>query len=157
MNPLLRERESALSADSPKVRDILASRDEVVRLHGQYAFDDPKTDGEIACNWRISRHSTGLNVRGRMEGMMEIVCSRCLENYPLPVSLEINEHFVFDRFVTAAAEREQELREEDLFENLSEEGELDLRHLAYQFLVMTFGDPSPCEREECQIPLEQPV
>jgi uncharacterized metal-binding protein YceD (DUF177 family) len=79
---------------------------------------------------------------------MLLECARCLELFPVPVSLELNEHYVFDRFVDPY-EKEKELSAEDFYEVVSEEGDLDLSDLAHQFLILEVEEHSLCGRMEC--------
>lgn len=140
---------NALPQDVIKVRD-LASQGKRMRLQGEYRFDTLKTEGAVVGDWEIQPETAGLNVKGHMQGVVLIECARCLNDFPMSVDLEIDEHYVFDRY-TDPHEREKELHTADFFEVIDEEGELDLKDLAHQFLVLESANQSTCGRPECTL------
>lgn len=131
-----------------KISDVVRNPNLITRQHGDYTYEDLKTSGPVSCDWQLKPETAGLSVHGTVRGTMLLECARCLEPFPVPVSLELDERYVFDRFVDPY-EKEKELSAEDFYEVVSEEGELDLSDLAHQFLILEAEDHSLCERMEC--------
>jgi uncharacterized metal-binding protein YceD (DUF177 family) len=136
------------SLERVKVVAATRGKNPVTRLEGSYEFEDLKTDGPVFCDWRFQPELVGLTVHGRIQGVMKLECDRCLEPYTVPVSLEVHERYVFKSSLTRQ-EKERELQSDDFYEVVDEEGELDLKDLAFQFLTLeSLGHPH-CERPEC--------
>jgi len=132
-----------------KVSDVVRNPKAFSNLQGSYTFEDLKTEGPLACEWSIQPETTGLNIRGHLKGTMELECVRCLEPFPVPVNVELDEHYVFDRYVDTS-EKEKELQSEDFYEVVNEEGHLDLKDLAHQFLILEAENQPACGRSECR-------
>jgi uncharacterized metal-binding protein YceD (DUF177 family) len=131
-----------------KVSDIVRDQNAVSRFHGDYQFEDLRTDGPVSTEWQAQPETAGLRVQGSVHGALVLDCARCLEPYEVSVDLQIDEHYVFASYVDPY-EKEKELSSEDFFEVVNEEGELDLKDLAHQFLVMEAENHSTCGRVEC--------
>ena len=84
-----------------------------------------------------------------MQGCLVLECARCLEPYPVPVDLRIDERFVYEDSL-ASREKERELQSDDFYETLDEAGELDLKDLAHQFLILESLNHPNCQRPECR-------
>ena len=132
-----------------KVGEIRRSRNVPLRFTGQYFFDDLKTEGPAVCDWDIQLEATGFVVYGKLVANVVQECARCLEPFTTPVSVNIEEHYVFQHFVDYQ-EREKELLSEDFYEVVSEDGELDLKDLAHQWLVLESENHPACGRAECR-------
>lgn len=139
---------SQASVERLKVVEITRGKNPVTRLVGRYEFDDLKTDGPVACTWRLQSEPVSLTVYGQVQGVMRLECVRCLEPYALPVALEVQERYVFQDSL-AGREKERELQSADFYEVVDEEGELDLKDLAHQFLILESLEHPNCERPEC--------
>ncbi len=138
----------ALAGDSVSIKDLLNSRNTVIRLHGDYRFEDLETEGPLQANWEFRPETAGFSIHGKLAGTAVLECMRCLTNYPVPLSIEVNERYVFDQYVDPT-EREKELQAEDFFEVISEEGELDLKDLAHQFILLEAESHAFCGRPKC--------
>lgn len=141
---------TAPSAETLAVKTFLNSRTPVLRLQGRYTFDDVTTAESISCTWEIRQEAVGLSVRGHVRGVVTLECARCLEPFDVPVDVALDERYVLNRYVEAT-EREKELQAEDFFEVVDEEGELDLKDLAHQFLILETTGQTTCGRPECHI------
>lgn len=143
--------ESAMpSTDTLGVKAFLNSRTPVLKLHGSYTFDDLKTVEPVSCDWEVRQEVAGLSVRGHLSGVVTLECARCLEPFDIPVEVDLDERYVLDRYVETT-ERERELQAEDFYEVVEEEGELDLKDLAHQFLVMETAELTTCGRPDCHV------
>ena len=135
-------------ADVVKVKTVLNSRKAALKLQGQYTYDDLKTIGPLHCAWEIRQAATGLAVHGHLMGALALECSRCLAPFQVPVDVQLDEQYVLARYVDES-DREKELQAEDFFEVIDEEGELDLKDLAHQFLVLESTEQTTCGQPEC--------
>lgn len=143
-------REGGSSVELLAIKTFINSRTSVLRLQGQYTFEDLKTVEPVACSWEIRQEAAGLSVRGQIKATVTLECARCLEPFDVPVIVELDELYVLNRYVDTT-ERERELQADDFYEVVDEEGELDLKDLAHQFLVMELSEQSSCGRPECRI------
>lgn len=132
------------------IKTFVNSRTPVLHLQGRYLFDDLKTSQPVVCDWKIRQEAAGLSVFGHISGVIQLECARCLEPFDVSVDLELDERYVLDRYVDTT-ERERELQADDFYEVVDEEGELDLKDLAHQFLIMELAEQSTCGRPECHI------
>ena len=137
------------SGERLKISDVVRNPKGVTRFQGNYTFEDPKTEGAITCDWQVQPEAAGLSIHGNLKGAMALECGRCLEPYRVPVDLKIDERYVFDRFVERH-EKEKELQSDDFFEVVDEEGELDLKDLVHQFLILEAENQLACGRPECR-------
>ena len=136
------------SVERLKVVVATRGKNPVTRLVGCYEFEDLKTDGPVSCDWRFQSELVGLTVHGKIQGVMKLECGRCLEPYDVLVNLEVHERYVFEGSLTRQ-EKERELQSDDFYEVVDEEGELDLKDLAFQFLTLESLSHPHCERPEC--------
>jgi hypothetical protein len=137
------------SCDRLKVSDVIRNYKAVTRFCGNYSFDDLKTEGPISCNWQVQPETAGISIHGLLLGTMNMECGRCLETYPVPINIKIDERYVFGSYVELQ-EKEKELQSEDFYEIVEEEGELDLKDLVHQFLILESENQSTCGRPECR-------
>lgn len=137
------------SFERVKVLDVSRQKHPVTDLQGQYHFADIKTDGSVQCHWRFHKEHVGLTVSGEIKGSLILECARCLEPYQVPFDLQVDERFVFEESLTSK-DKERELQSDDFYEVLDEEGELDLKDLAQQFLILESLNHPNCERPECR-------
>src|SRR5690606_11758888 len=121
--------------DTVKALDVVQGRQQGVELHGEYRYEDVPTEGTVACDWQLSSGGVRLNVKGRLHARLVLECARCLGSYTVPVDVNIRERYVFDSYVEHGS-REREITADDYYETVDEYGELDLKDLAHQFLVM---------------------
>jgi uncharacterized metal-binding protein YceD (DUF177 family) len=131
------------------ISDLMHNRNAVTRFPGAYVYDDLKTEGPVRCDWDFSPEIAGFHVHGQLDAILKLECMRCLEPYQVPVSLEIEERYVFEHYVDRS-EKEKELLSEDFYEVVKEDGELDLKDLAHQWLVLESENHPLCGRAECR-------
>lgn len=137
------------SVERIRVVDVTRGMNPTKQVLGHYEFDDLKTTGPIDCNWRLQAEPVGLSVRGEINGVMVLECARCLDSYDLPLNLKIQERYVFNDSLESS-DKERELHDDDFYETVDEEGELDLKDLAHQFLILESAEHPNCERPECR-------
>lgn len=138
-----------MTGETLKIGELRRNRNAATHYAGLYRFDDVKTDGSVFCDWDIALEAAGFVVHGELKATLEQECVRCLEPVVIPVALQIDERFVFDSFVDRS-EKEKELLSDDFYEVVDEDGELDLKDLAHQWLVLESENHPLCGRAECQ-------
>lgn len=139
------------SVERLKVVAVTRGKNPTTRLSGSYEFEDLKTEGPVTCHWRFQPELVGLSVYGDVQGVVTQECARCLEPYQVLLKLDIQERYVFADSLEQA-EKERELQADDFYEVLDEEGELDLKDLAHQFLILELANYPNCERPNCEPP-----
>jgi len=138
-----------LTGNFLNISDLMHNRNAATRFPGVYLFDDLKTQGPVQCNWDFSPEIAGFSLHGNLDAVLDQECVRCLEPYQVPVQLDIEERYVFDSYVDRS-EKEKELQSEDFYEVVKEDGELDLKDLAHQWLVLESENHPLCGRAECR-------
>lgn len=135
--------------ESVQVYDVTRTKNPVARLTGNYSFEDLNIPNGIQCDWRFQPEATGLSVYGHLSGLLEVECARCLEPFSVPMNLRLEERFVFES-MTETPDRERELQADDFYETLDDEGALDLKDLAHQFLILESVNHTVCQRPQCE-------
>ena len=138
-----------LQNETVKIGDLRRNRNAPTHYEGIYRYEDLKTDGPVVCDWSLALETAGFVVHGSLQATVELECVRCLSPVVSPVVLQIDERFVFDSFVDRS-EKEKELLSDDFYEVVDEEGELDLKDLAHQWLLLESDSHPLCGRAECQ-------
>lgn len=137
-----------LTGESLDISDLMRNRNALTRFPGVYRFDDIKTQGSVYCDWNFVIEAAGFLVQGELKTTLDQECVRCLEPCIEPLTLHIEERFVLDSFVDRS-EKEKELLSEDFYEVVKEDGELDLKDLAHQWLMLQSENNPLCGRAEC--------
>lgn len=131
-----------------KVSDVMKGREAVLRFSGDYRFEDLQSEGDVHCDWEVSREVAGMDVRGALHGDLVLECVRCLQPFPMRIDLDIDERYVLSHY-TDPYEREKQLSADDFFETIEEEGVLDLKDLVHQLLILEASQQETCGRAEC--------
>ena len=95
--------------------------------------------------------AAGMRLFGTVKTLLKLSCHRCLRPYFQALSVDIDERFVnmIEYAEYAGAEtKERELRNDDFFEYLPEDGFLDISDVVYQ--AVTLATPTYCScGDEC--------
>ena len=89
--------------------------------------------------------AAGMRLNGTVKTLLKLSCHRCLKPYFQALSVEIDERFVnlVEYADYAGAEtKERELKSDDFFEYLPEDGLLDISDVVYQ--AVTLATPTYC-------------
>jgi uncharacterized protein len=91
-----------------------------------------------------------VHVRGRLEGTVEIECSRCLEPYPVALGQELD-LFYLPRVAGQddAQEEEVELTDRDVVVGYHDGGQLDLGEVVREQVILSLPLKRLC-RDECR-------
>ncbi len=136
---------------------MLLNLDEIppegIEVEAQIEPDDPALGdldlkGPLTGSFRISKMGQQILVRGRVASEVHLRCARCLEEFDLPVSedvdLELRPILDLDR-----SGQERELGSDDLDVEFFRGDALDLSHLAAEQVLL--GIPmKPLCREDCR-------
>ncbi len=96
---------------------------------------------------RIRRHGKEVELRGKLDAKLEVMCGRCLQPVQLPIVTEFNERFV--RAVSWAAEEQHELQAEDLNVAVFDGEGIELDDLIREELLLALPANVLC-RDDCR-------
>jgi uncharacterized protein len=96
---------------------------------------------------RIRRDGKEVELRGKLDTKLEVVCGRCLQPVQLPIATEFKERFV--RAVSWAAEEQHELQAEDLNVAVFDGEGIELDDLVREELLLALPANVLC-REDCR-------
>jgi DUF177 domain-containing protein len=96
---------------------------------------------------RVRRDGKEVELRGRLQTKLEVVCGRCLKPVELPLATDFKERFV--RAVSWAAEEQHELAAEDLELAVFDGEGIELDDLVREELLLAVPVNVLC-REDCQ-------
>ena len=102
----------------------------------------------VALSFDVDRQETGrYRVAGRLNGELELICSRCLEPFRLPVATEFDLRYV--PRVENAGEGEREVEEDDLSTAFYDGDEIDLAQLIMEQFQLALPMKPLC-RDDCK-------
>ena len=96
---------------------------------------------------RIRRDGKEVELRGKLDTKLEVMCGRCLQPVQLPIATEFKERFV--RAVSWAAEEQHELQAEDLDLAVFDGEGIELDDLVREELLLAVPVNVLC-REDCR-------
>ena len=96
---------------------------------------------------RIRRDGKEVELRGKLDTKLEVMCGRCLQPVQLPIATEFKERFV--RAVSWAAEEQHELQAEDLNVAVFDGEGIELDDLVREELLLALPANVLC-REDCR-------
>jgi uncharacterized protein len=113
----------------------------------EYDVDDSVGEGfSVHGAVRLLRTNRSILVTGRLETVARDTCSRCLDEYDHPVTLDIEEEFTLPKSVTGGSPSPPQ-GETGTFE-IDENNILDLREAVRQYVVL-LGPMKPICRPDC--------
>jgi uncharacterized protein len=101
-----------------------------------------------AINLHLVNTGTSVLVKGRVETEVGLICSRCLKNFNLPISINIQEEFSKDPQACKEG-GEAELKEEDFVYPIEKDNSLDFTEVLRQNLLLALPIKTLC-RPECK-------
>lgn len=88
----------------------------------------------------LSRAAYGIKLAGNVKTLLKLSCQSCLRPYFQALSVDIDELFVPYRDVKAdfemGASREKELLKNDFYDEISEDGIIDISDVVYQSITL---------------------
>jgi uncharacterized metal-binding protein YceD (DUF177 family) len=122
------------------LRSLQDAREHIEKRYEPSRF--PEAEGEVfrvaspvALSFDIDRQETGrYRVAGRLNGEVELPCSRCLEPFRMPVSADFDLRYVPK--TENVGEGEREVEEDDLATAFYEDDQIDLGHLILEQLQL---------------------
>jgi len=103
--------------------------------------------GPAEVRGRIRRDGKEVELRGKLDTKLEVMCGRCLQPVQLPIATEFKERFV--RAVSWAAEEQHELQAEDLNVAVFDGEGIELDDLVREELLLALPANVLC-REDCR-------
>ncbi len=96
---------------------------------------------------RIRRDGKEVELRGKLDTKLEVMCGRCLQPVQVPIATEFKERFV--RAVSWAADEQHELQAEDLNVAVFDGEGIELDDLVREELLLALPANVLC-REDCR-------
>jgi uncharacterized protein len=142
-------------ADRPMLLDLNklhGQREHLERTFEPAAFDPQDSEYRVAAPVHLTVDVQTLGgdafgVTGRVRARLEVVCSRCLEPFEVPVDAEFDLRYVSQSANTGEAE--QEIGDDDLATAFYREGMLDLVELMREQFVLALPMKPLCA-EDCR-------
>lgn len=134
--------------DTLNIKQFLQYGQDRLSVEEEYTFPDIQSRGPFNCSATIRTRATGLDVAGAISGEAELPCDRCLTLMRVPVTLTFDERFVFFHDIEYG-ERDRERMIDDFYEEVDAEGELDLKDLMRQLILLDLAQPHICGQPNC--------
>ncbi len=148
-----------LKVSSMLLDDVGSTRSVNVEL-SSFPLDDDLTAEDVTAQVRLTRLNTGILAQGSAEGLVEMECVRCLNQYEQPFTVRFTEQF---RQTAAVAEgrgfvppSDDEVDEEgdsELAFEINDAHELDLTELLRQWILLALPMNPVCG-PDCPGPLQ---
>jgi uncharacterized metal-binding protein YceD (DUF177 family) len=133
------------------LKDMIRTGQTEVSLQESYQYEDLPTVAPVTVEAHVLLNSTGGTVRGKFEAELEEPCDRCYEPYRRGIHESFDDRFVYESFIDAYPTGDMELRSEDYYDTVGEDGILDVKDLVYQHIVIAMSADRVCEQETCVI------
>ncbi len=140
------------------IREFLNQTETVRVAEGVYVFGGDSETSEINATldyaWKIAKAAVGLQVRGHLEGKLNLTCDWCHQPFSRPIALVVEETYVIAAYANVlppdnVSGKEKELQATDFYEVVDENDDLDLKDLANQYLVIDCSGPNRCGDPDC--------
>jgi len=96
----------------------------------------------------VSVTGFGVNIKGRVETKLKLVCDRCLGEYDYNVDVEVDEDFVNESIVSDD-KKEYELTKGQFVEELKGRDEIDITDFLYQTIILEIPFKKIC-KDTCE-------
>jgi uncharacterized protein len=110
----------------------------------EQAHDDFRVVVPASLQFDIFKDKRQFRLVGRVQTVLELLCSRCLEPFELPVDAEFDLRY-HPHTAAVAGEPEREVEEDDLTTSFYEHDEIDLRLLMQEQFYLTLPMKPLCE------------
>lgn len=134
-----------------KIKDLIRSGERELAIQEFYSYEDLPLKDPVQVVTRIRLNSVGLTVSGSFRALLEEPCDRCYEPFERIVSDSFEERFVYEPLTDKTPPGEMELRSENFYEPVDPEGELDLKDLVHQLVVIAISHDRVCRRDSCSL------
>lgn len=139
-----------MGCDTVNIKDLARRGQDELTLEEDYVLDDLPLLKPVHTTMKLRLNQTGVTIKGRLETEVEEPCDRCYEPFQRELRMSFEERFVYDSYVDQFPSGDMELQAEDFFEPLDLSGELDLKDLIHQLLVLALSENRICHRTACQ-------
>ncbi len=121
-------------------------------IEGQYQYEELPSQGNIQSALTLYLNDvSGLRLTGKINGKLDLECDSCLAKFQKEISIDLDEQYVFRNKITTEYGKSgnQEIQINDFYEEIDEEGELDLKDLVRQMLLLEISEKQVCGVEKC--------
>jgi uncharacterized metal-binding protein YceD (DUF177 family) len=141
-----------MATEKIAIKELVRQGKNSLVLDEVYQYDDLPAKGPVQVHAELNLNATGLNVRGAFRAQIEEPCDRCYEPYERTLNVPFEERFVYENLTdNYPSGGEFELHNEDFYEIVDAEGELDIKDLIYQLIVIAMTTDRVCQKGTCTI------
>lgn len=130
------------SFDREKVIDEMIESDAI-----KLELDNARVVGKVAVNGTVSKASASVELVGRLSGMVEIACDRCLDPVERPIDIALDLEFAPKEQL--AREANLELHSADMKLDAIDSSEIDLAAIAREQILLDLPQQFFC-KESCR-------
>jgi len=136
-----------LAIEVARMREGSGRLDQTVPISALAVEDEYRVTAPVALGAATNKDKERVRIAGRIQTTIELVCSRCLEPFAVPVDA------AFDLLCLPAAEapdeEEVEVAEEDINAAFYRDGSIDLGEMIHEQLYLALPMKPLC-REDCK-------
>jgi uncharacterized protein len=136
-----------LAIEVARMREGLGRLDQTVPNSALTVEDDYRVTAPVVLDAATNKDKEKVRIAGRMRTTIELVCSRCLEPYALPVDAAFD--LLYLPAAVAPDDEEVEVAEEDINTAFYREGVIHLGEMIHEQLYLALPMKPLC-REDCQ-------
>lgn len=140
-----------MALETIKLKDLIRAGQKELLVQETYEYEDLPLKEPVQVQAQIRLNTTGVTVLGKFKAVVEEPCDRCYEPFERTLQNSFEERYVYESFIDLAPPSERELRSEDFYETLEPEGDLDLKDLVHQHIILAMSADRICERETCEV------
>lgn len=153
--------ETRLNVASLLMEEVGARRDVTIAL-SNFPLDEDLAATDTTADIRLTRIRSGLIAQGKVAGIVELECARCLNTYGHPFTTRFAEEFYQtvdvrhgDGVVAARQQREINDDDDDIAFEINDTHEVDMTELLRQWILLELPMRPDCGTE-CSGPPEIP-
>ncbi len=138
---------------SLKLPELLKKRETPLAIEGTYQYDElPSREGVRSALTVYLCDVSGFRLKGTIQAELDLECDSCLGKFQKKIAIELDEQYVFQDKSQREYRRNggQEIQLNDFYEEIDAEGELDLKDLVRQMLLLETSAKQVCGMEKCE-------
>ncbi len=130
------------------IKELQNSPEKSINISFHEVIKELENDTPVLANLNITATNYGINIKGKVQTELKLICDRCLEEYSYFIDAEIEESFV-NESIHPEEQKEYELSKGQFVEELKGREEIDITDFLYQSVVLEIPIKKICN-EECE-------
>lgn len=130
------------------IDDIKNAKDQSLKIHFDNEVKDLCTDGAVVADLVFKAFGLFINVKGRIDANVKLICDRCLKDFVKNIEVDVDETYKLGKLISneeAHSGQEIELKDGDFVTELSGTDEIDVDDLIYQSVTLNIPNPCVCD------------